>query len=1293
VDQRRAEEPEDLEFVSGFEAVARTQRLLCPGAVSGDAATAEGLALSGVRAASLGEGVGEGPRPRVSWRGASCVHHVVGEPGSPDPATIELVAASAQEAVDHALAAHWLSLRLGRPVRCTLPPGVAGALAPVHLPRRSWAVALIEDDASSADPDAGSARIFELVEQAFERVGGSTGRPLRSLQYHGSPEPDTVLLGTGDATPRVREALAALSSAETTAGALELALASPFPAAALRKSLGGATRLVCATGEALHARVSELLGSEVEVSRLSVSDGTSLLERLCSELGLSPSAAAAAREPSRRLALAPAGPWGDALAAEIGGMLVRVGRCRLGSQSQVADGTTVLSWQSDAIGEATGDLLVAAHPSLLQPGGCLDQVRAGSTLLVVSPAADEDELARSLSPDARAAILDRELRLHWVALPEPTWGASAQSLAGAALAALLHGESAGDGDAVDRLATGLEAAGRSDAARHLREGVDSLRAASAQCLDPERCADELDFRPPDPLPRLPEPPAEVDASWAARIRAFHLGRGEPAPALPALPAALRALGDAMPSGTAHPFVLVASEAAATAQPLREVLASAVAALRGSGRSARALGDNIQRLVRIAARRLSERSGANDLPGLLASAGEAMVVELALPDPEEVELRDDLDRLRDHLPHTLGVYDLQPGIPSRLYLAVLRAARAPLRRAFRDELARLTEGLRDLIELDRMASSGGAATESLSASLGAAASEHLDTAALAKALPAARVSGALEEGRRARIEAAREVIESFLASDQPEPEAIFVEPPGSELAPPEAVVQHHPDPLVAAVGIFDGTCRRMARLFRAVRTAQLELRGQYRAELHDAPLAGLDWEGFTARELALTPAVAALTTGRRLRRRDQGSLSDLLRSSRPVHVIACDEVGASDEAEDLSRFHVDLGYLVVAHRETFALGTTLARPERVVEGLARMVQAPRPGVFLARLPASEPAALQPLLAEAALAGRVCPDFRYDPDAGDSWADRFDLDGNPEPERPWTRPSLRHRTGDAEAALDLVLTFADAVALEPAYVRHFRVIPTAAWSDEQVSLAEYLESFEPGSPARRIPFIWVLGESQTLQRAVVTRELALASLDRLRSWRVLQELAGYANVFAERAAADARRDALAEAETRVAALEALHGEELERARREAARESMERLAAVLLSEDGLAAAVALPSRAAAPETVTESQSAEAAAVPSPAEEAEPELVEEAASFDDPYIDTLLCTSCNECTQLNSLLFRYNADKQAYIADASAGTFAELVRAAELCPARCIHPGNPRAGDDTATPELVARAAVFN
>ncbi|MCA9672926.1 MAG: ferredoxin, partial [Myxococcales bacterium] len=82
-----------------------------------------------------------------------------------------------------------------------------------------------------------------------------------------------------------------------------------------------------------------------------------------------------------------------------------------------------------------------------------------------------------------------------------------------------------------------------------------------------------------------------------------------------------------------------------------------------------------------------------------------------------------------------------------------------------------------------------------------------------------------------------------------------------------------------------------------------------------------------------------------------------------------------------------------------------------------------------------------------------------------------------------------------------------------------------------------------------------------------------------------------------------------------------------------------------------------------------------------------------FDEPWVDSMLCTTCNDCTNLNPLLFAYNDNKQAFIKDPKAGTFAQLVTAAEACPARCIHPGKPLDADEPGLDELIERARPFN
>ena len=58
----------------------------------------------------------------------------------------------------------------------------------------------------------------------------------------------------------------------------------------------------------------------------------------------------------------------------------------------------------------------------------------------------------------------------------------------------------------------------------------------------------------------------------------------------------------------------------------------------------------------------------------------------------------------------------------------------------------------------------------------------------------------------------------------------------------------------------------------------------------------------------------------------------------------------------------------------------------------------------------------------------------------------------------------------------------------------------------------------------------------------------------------------------------------------------------------------------------------------------------------------------------------------------MFAYNKDKQAYIADLAAGTYRQLVEAAESCQVSVIHPGKPRNPKEPGLEELLKRAEAF-
>lgn len=170
----------------------------------------------------------------------------------------------------------------------------------------------------------------------------------------------------------------------------------------------------------------------------------------------------------------------------------------------------------------------------------------------------------------------------------------------------------------------------------------------------------------------------------------------------------------------------------------------------------------------------------------------------------------------------------------------------------------------------------------------------------------------------------------------------------------------------------------------------------------------------------------------------------------------------------------------------------------------------------------------------------------------------------------------------------------------------------------------------------PYVMMVDGESCLHKMVADERLIRIACRCLDLWHGLQELGGVHNSHAERAVARART-----------------------AWEEAAQE-----------QELAVAPAATPTQAEATVLV-----------------AEPER-----STDEPYIETLRCSSCDECTKINPKMFAYDKDKQAYIADPAAGTYRQLVEAAESCQVAIIHPGKPRNPNEPGLEELLARAAAF-
>ncbi len=521
----------------------------------------------------------------------------------------------------------------------------------------------------------------------------------------------------------------------------------------------------------------------------------------------------------------------------------------------------------------------------------------------------------------------------------------------------------------------------------------------------------------------------------------------------------------------------------------------------------------------------------------------------------------------------------------------------------------------------------------------------------------------------------------------------------------------------AIGIFEGHMRKMADGFKAVRRAEWELAGEYDAATHEPFLARFDWHQFSDEEFGLCPPIFA--TGGDGAMLDIGfqNLSRLLASGKPIRVMVLDTQvysntggqactsGFLGQVSDMAAYgkaqhgktetRKELSLLTMAHRNVFLLQSSQAAPSHLLAGVLRGLQSRYPAVFALHCPCPPEHGLgddqPPDAAKLALESRSYPLVVYDPAQGATLAERLSLDGNPSLDDPWPEYELRYLDdAGVEQKRTLPVTTADWAATEVRFRRHFTPLPADAPAEDLVPFHEYVAAAPADREGKRA-YIHVLGPDRRLGRLAVADEIARLADDRLAVWGLLKEMAGRGAVAPDGAAELERLTA--EYERRIAELKARYPALVARRLAEGlikAGNGGGTIADLLLQVErtpGLAPVRAPAPVAAASVVVGPAVAAAAAAATAPAVAGDEALTLE------PYIDSARCTACNECTNINRKLFAYNDEKQAYVKDPRAGTFKELVMAAERCPVRIIHPGTPLNPKEKDLAKWVERAAPFN
>ncbi len=608
------------------------------------------------------------------------------------------------------------------------------------------------------------------------------------------------------------------------------------------------------------------------------------------------------------------------------------------------------------------------------------------------------------------------------------------------------------------------------------------------------------------------------------------------------------------------------------------------------------------------------------------------------------LAQSLKSLRGALKADGEVIDCDKTMPSRLLQHAWQAQQEKKAQKFHAEINKLIMKLSDILSADFGHSKEGMSADRLQASIGAAHRGTFDFTAMSRLLSDATANVPMPESRRQRVRGLLATLRTqrFFPPDADNDKWIGVAEPYSFMF----------ESCSEAVTAYRERLPKMAELAKAIAVAKLETDGEYSEARHDAFFASFGDNGLDAEDIAAFPDYLICLRAADFRAAESDLILRAFVGGMPGKLVV-----QTDDLLEQSPIRDD--YLVAGLRSrqladtaigfgaSFVLQASSSSLFQLREQVLRGLACRGPALF-SIFSGANGSNLPPYLSAAAAAeSRAFPAFTYDPSAGPDWASRFSLSGNSQVDADWPLQSLDYEDAEQQRLTETVaFTLVDFAATDPRCARYFVQVPRAKWTDDLLPVSEFLAR-EAKDVTEKVPCLLMVDRDNRLQKVIVNEALVREARRCVEAWRSLQELGGVHNSHAAR---------FLEQEKKIWAAQAQP------------------------------AAVAELAQASAPVAAPAALAAVAAAVPGVVEAA-PER-----SSDEPYIETARCTSCNECTQINDKMFAYDANKQAYIANPDAGTYRQLVEAAESCQVSIIHPGRPRNPNEPGLDELKSRAESF-
>lgn len=627
----------------------------------------------------------------------------------------------------------------------------------------------------------------------------------------------------------------------------------------------------------------------------------------------------------------------------------------------------------------------------------------------------------------------------------------------------------------------------------------------------------------------------------------------------------------------------------------------------------------------------------DLRAAIGDRGARPLVELL----DEVLLRlaperspaffEDVRLLRSALPAGGEILDCDSRSPGHLVAHLWQALLREKADVFHRQVDTLILRLADILRVDRGHSEAARTPASLRASVGAIHGEAFDFEAMSRMLAGVPGGSALTESRHRRIESTLAQLES---------QRYY--PTTND----GGALDFRFDHCASALAAFRQRVPGMARLARAITIARLEIEGTYSEPRHDALFEQLAGGLPDPHDLALFPDYLVCVNSRDLGAAGRGEVLDILASGLPIKVllqiddlleaplVAAGKLAFSAETRKFASMAVGLG-------DAYVVQSTSSHLYRCCDQILAAMRFPGPALISVFSGANAHSGDLPpyLVAAAAMESRAFPAFTFDPAGGPDSSARFSIDGNPQAERDWPVHDLGFEdAGHERVSEPVAFTLLDFVACDRRHAGHFSKSAPAGAGNTLVPASELIGPRTEGLP-NRLPSLAMVDAENYLHRVIVDEQLVREAFGCRAMWRSLQRLGGVG-------------------------------------------------APGVPARPGESEGRDVTSGQAIPESAPSAGSKAATVVVAPAAASPPEE----RNADEAYVETPRCSSCNECIQINGKMFAYDANKQARLVDPKAGTYRQLVEAAESCQVAIIHPGKPLDPSEAGLEDLLRRAESF-